>query len=162
MGFLRQEYWSGLSFPFPGDLPDPGIKSTSLTSPALAGMFFTTSAPWKAPKKGQMSSIFLYTPCSNCYPNSRHTYATYSCKQFLTHSENIKWNNPIYHKSVILICFLKVCFFFWFCFLFSFLVCHKRGAFSCLGESHRSKLLWHIAPAFWSKAYTCLFSSAGS
>ena len=41
MGLLRQEYWSGLPFPFPGDLPDPGIKPTS---PALVGGFFTTSA----------------------------------------------------------------------------------------------------------------------
>ena len=41
--FSRQEYWSGLPFPPPGDLPDPGIKSTSLVSPALAGGFFTTS-----------------------------------------------------------------------------------------------------------------------
>ena len=39
MGFPRQEYWSGLLLPSPGDLPDPGIKSTSL---ALAGRFFTT------------------------------------------------------------------------------------------------------------------------
>ena len=37
MGFLRQEYWSGLPFPPPGDLPDPEIKPTSL---ALAGGFF--------------------------------------------------------------------------------------------------------------------------
>ena len=38
-GFPRQENQSGLPFPFPGDLPDPGIESTS---PALAGGFFTT------------------------------------------------------------------------------------------------------------------------
>ena len=37
--FPRQEYWSGLSFPSPGDLPDPGME---LASPALAGEFFTT------------------------------------------------------------------------------------------------------------------------
>ena len=43
MGFSRQEYWSGLPCPAPGDLPDPGIKPTSLTSPTLAGRFFTTS-----------------------------------------------------------------------------------------------------------------------
>ena len=42
-GFSRQEYWSGLPHPPSGDLPDPGIKPTSLTSPALAGGFFTTS-----------------------------------------------------------------------------------------------------------------------
>ena len=40
MGFSRQEYWSGLQFPSPGDLPDPGIEPMSLVSPALAGRFF--------------------------------------------------------------------------------------------------------------------------
>ena len=44
MGFSRQEYWSGLPFLSPGDLPDLRIKPASLTSPALAGGFFTTSA----------------------------------------------------------------------------------------------------------------------
>ena len=47
MGFSRQEYWSGLPCPPPGDLPDPGIKPASLRSPALAGRFFTTSATWE-------------------------------------------------------------------------------------------------------------------
>ena len=42
MEFSRQEYWSGLPFPTPGHLPDPGIKPTSLESPALAGGFLTT------------------------------------------------------------------------------------------------------------------------
>ena len=42
MGFPRPEYWSGLPFPLPGDLPDPGIEMVSLTSPALADGFFTT------------------------------------------------------------------------------------------------------------------------
>ena len=48
--FSRQEYWSywsGLTFPPPGDLPDPGIKLTFLASPALAGGFFTTLPPGK-------------------------------------------------------------------------------------------------------------------
>ena len=44
MEFSRQEYWGGLPFPTPGDLPNPGIEPTSLVSPALAGRFFTTSA----------------------------------------------------------------------------------------------------------------------
>ena len=48
MGFSRQEYWSGLQFPSPRDLPDPGIEPASVISPALAGGFFTTSAPWEA------------------------------------------------------------------------------------------------------------------
>ena len=42
--FSRQEYWSRLPLPIPGDLPDPGIKPESLASPAVAGRFFTTSA----------------------------------------------------------------------------------------------------------------------
>ena len=47
MGFSRQEYWNGLPSPPPGDLPDPGIEPMSLTSPALAGGFFTTCATGK-------------------------------------------------------------------------------------------------------------------
>ena len=46
MGFPRQGYWSGLSFPTPGDIPDPGFK-VSLVSPALAGGSFTTQPPGK-------------------------------------------------------------------------------------------------------------------
>ena len=48
MEFSRQEYWSGWPSPLPGDLPNPGIEPTSLTSPALAAGFFTTSATWEA------------------------------------------------------------------------------------------------------------------
>ena len=50
-GFSRQEYWSGLPCPSPGDFPNPGIEPVSLRSPALAGGFFTTSATWEAPVK---------------------------------------------------------------------------------------------------------------
>ena len=49
MGFSRQECWSGLSCPPPGDLPNPGMEPTSLKSPALAGKFFTTNTTWEAP-----------------------------------------------------------------------------------------------------------------
>ena len=44
----RQEYWSGLPCPYLGDLPNPGIEPASLTSPALASGFLTTSATWEA------------------------------------------------------------------------------------------------------------------
>ena len=47
MGFSRQEYWSGLFCPPPGDLPYLGIELKSLMSSALAGKFFTASATWK-------------------------------------------------------------------------------------------------------------------
>ena len=67
MGFSRQAYWSGLPFPTPGDLRDPGIKPAS---PALAGRFFTTAPPEK-PSFISMTSYFkiesffnsIYNPC---------------------------------------------------------------------------------------------------
>ena len=53
MGFPKQEYWSGLPLPLPGDLPNLGIEPTSLGSPALAGGFFTT-VPLGKPKELSM------------------------------------------------------------------------------------------------------------
>ena len=47
MGFSGQEYWSGLPFPSPGDLPDPGIKPASPVPPASVGRFFTSEPPGK-------------------------------------------------------------------------------------------------------------------
>ena len=48
MGFSRQESWSELPCPPPGDLPHPGMEPESLVSPALAGRFFTAETPGKA------------------------------------------------------------------------------------------------------------------
>ena len=48
-GFFRQEYSSGLPFPPPGDLPNPGLETVS---PSLAGRFFTTVPPGKSPLNG--------------------------------------------------------------------------------------------------------------
>ena len=48
MGFSRQEYWSGLPYLPLENLLNPGIEPVSLTSPPLAGRFFTTSAIWEA------------------------------------------------------------------------------------------------------------------
>ena len=55
MGFSRHEYWSGLSFPLPGDLPHPGVESTSLMPPVLAGRFFTT----RATREGFVYSLYI-------------------------------------------------------------------------------------------------------
>ena len=54
MEFSKQEYWSGLPFPTPGDILDPGIEPTSL---ALAGRFFTTEPP-----RTPLFSIFRNRP----------------------------------------------------------------------------------------------------
>ena len=58
VGFPRQEYWRGLPFPSPGDLPDPGIEPVS---PVLTGGFFTTELPGKPKTKEiqvELKSIF--------------------------------------------------------------------------------------------------------
>ena len=51
MGFSRQEYWSGLPFPPPGDLPNPGMEPVPLVSSALASGFFTTEPPGNLQKQ---------------------------------------------------------------------------------------------------------------
>ena len=56
LGFSRQEHWSGLPCPPPGDLPHPGIEPSPVTSPALAGGFHTTNATWEA------RSLFVEEP----------------------------------------------------------------------------------------------------
>ena len=57
MGLTRKEYWNGMPFPPPGDLPNPGIEPVSLTSPALAGGFFTT---WEA-----AGNVFAHWECKS-------------------------------------------------------------------------------------------------
>ena len=56
IGYSRQEYWSELPCPPPGDLPGPGIKPTT---PALAGGLFTTSATWEAINEVTSRNLFL-------------------------------------------------------------------------------------------------------
>jgi len=54
MEFYKQEDWSELLFPIPGELPNSGIKLVSLASPALAGRFFTTvPSEWTEQKRGR-------------------------------------------------------------------------------------------------------------
>ena len=76
MGFSREEYWSGLPFPSPENLPDPEIQPVS---PALAGRFFTTSATWEAHwplvgvkhrKKGTFPTDNSYLYQTLCYSTS--------------------------------------------------------------------------------------------
>ena len=78
MGFCRQEYWSGLPFLPPGDVPNPGTEPVSSMPPALTGRFFYYEATWEAPK------------CS--------THCKLSLKAKLSHVENynfrLKESNP--------------------------------------------------------------------
>ena len=56
MGFFRQEYWSGLPCPPPGDLPDPGFELASLTSPGLGGEFLLLAPPGKPVEEAYVAS----------------------------------------------------------------------------------------------------------
>ena len=69
MEFSRQEYWSGLPFPTPEDLPGPGMEPTSLVSPPLAGGFFTTSAASEAQLSSSQAQIpkFHWTSDPVCW-----------------------------------------------------------------------------------------------
>ena len=74
MGVSQQQYWNGLPFPPPRDLPDPRIEPESHVSPALAGEFFTTGPPERPPSKllSVINMISLFTPSPSmgmkCYP----------------------------------------------------------------------------------------------
>ena len=70
MEFSRQEYWSELPFPPPGDLPNPGIKPASPASPELAGEFFTSRATGESTLSTFKPPKYLYAnSCRHC---SRH------------------------------------------------------------------------------------------
>ena len=68
----RPEYWSGLPFPPPGDLPDPGTEFTSVVSPALAGGFVTTSTAWEALHSSQVKHSIHSTPCATLAKGPSH------------------------------------------------------------------------------------------
>ena len=75
MGFSKQEYWSGLPFPSPGDLPDPEIK---LVSPALEGMFFTTKSEAAALANPPNQGLSECYACGTLIAFSRKTVFTLS------------------------------------------------------------------------------------
>ena len=74
MGFPSQEYWNGLPFPSPVNLPDPGIKLTSLMSPALAGEIFSTSATLKALRSAWLASVQPFSCISLCSTQTEQLY----------------------------------------------------------------------------------------
>ena len=76
-GFSRQEYWSGLPCPPPGDLPDPGIEPPSLMSPTLVGRFFTTSVTLDALLCFYSSPILPPLSCISCPRRSLSSFLTW-------------------------------------------------------------------------------------
>ena len=81
MGFPRQEYWSGLPCPPPGDLPDPETEPVSPASPALAGGFITTEPPGK-PKSSELLDLIKQSAnISRMSANSRYGWLSQACAQ---------------------------------------------------------------------------------
>ena len=86
MGFSRQEYWSGLPFPSPGDLPDAGTEPMSLVSPTLACGFFTTSITWEA--------LIYRMSCDVMWKSLSHVqlFVTHWTKQYMEFSRWEYWS----------------------------------------------------------------------
>ena len=82
MEFSRQEFWSRLPFPSPGDLPDPEIQPASLASPALAGGFFTC---WAGKPYRMRNSIF------QCFQLKPTSWVSLVCLQSPIHSWTSDW-----------------------------------------------------------------------
>ena len=79
MGFPRQEYWSGLPFPSPGDLHNPGIKPLYLTSPALTGGSFTTSTKKRVNYMTSKILLDSETPLTyNCLAHREHIHTGFT------------------------------------------------------------------------------------
>ena len=96
MGLSRQEYWSGLPCPPPGDLPDPGIQLLSLLSPALVGGFFTTSTT----SGSNLDSSYSTWPCINLFLETRGVprYKTLGSKiKFPLHYHHCFYYNYHHH-----------------------------------------------------------------
>ena len=102
MGFSRQECWSGLPFPSPGDLPDPRIEPMS---PALAGRFFTTEPPGK-PHIGFSTVQFSLSVMSDSLQphESQHTRPPCPSPTPGVHSDSCplsRWCHPAISSSVV-------------------------------------------------------------
>jgi len=72
MGFSRQEYWSGLPFPPPGDLPNPQMEPAAIVSPALAGRFFTAEAPGKPSLHSRVQHLRAMITRVGSLPQNNH------------------------------------------------------------------------------------------
>ena len=125
IGFSREEYWSGFPLPSPRALPKPGVKHTSLMSPALAGRFFTTNATWEALSPSCRRSIhwvfcrrsihWIFTVISTLAHAPQPQYSTYfhckSCEvsvHYIATTTVLGSLNKSFHSHILLItCILK-------------------------------------------------------
>ena len=101
IGFSRQEFWSGLPCPPPGDLLKPGIEPESFMSPALAGRFFTSRVTWEAHKKYYSSVQFRRSVVSDSLQPHESQHARPPCPSSTpgVHS-NSRPLSPWYHPAI--------------------------------------------------------------
>ena len=99
MEFSRQEYWSGLTFPSPGDLPNSGMESTPVMSSALAGGFFTTSTPREALEHDRQSvqckSNWMFTSRWGASDFSRWVKSIFFTFCSVFPSKTKEWGHPV-------------------------------------------------------------------
>ena len=88
MEFSRQEDWSGLLFPPPGNLPDPEIKPGALAAPALAGAFFTTEPPGKL-HEGGLVTVQTLDIIRRCWVTLSTASLSYLFVVFLPHTMGV-------------------------------------------------------------------------
>ena len=91
MRFSRQEYWSGLLFPPPGDLPDPGIEPVPPVSPALAGGFFTTVPPGRPLVQKILKSGLIEIILLMCFLTIQGLYPLFHHPEFLSGYSECGW-----------------------------------------------------------------------
>ena len=135
LGFTRQEYWSGLPCPPPGDLPDPGIEPVSLMSLALAGGFFTTGTTWEAQKMQVSLLIILLNEPLSSQEYEMKTYTlilfTLPSPPHLLDSKYLAETSviPTFRDNVIVAIntFFKKQLFIWLCWV----LVAACGTFSC-------------------------------
>ena len=95
MEFSRKEYWSGLPFPPPWNLPDPGIK---LASPALAGGFFTLSQPPGKPMDLHSCEQDTQNSVNHCCFHNYYSHNAFTVRKMGTYSSH---HNSLKHHVVI-------------------------------------------------------------
>ena len=108
MEFSTQKYWSGLSFPSPGDLLEPGIKLMSLASPAFAGRFFTTEPPGKPLS---LCCCSVSKSCLTHYDPMNCSMPVFPVFHYLPESAQIHvyWDSDVIQPSHPLLCPFSCC-----------------------------------------------------
>ena len=146
MGFSRPEYWSGLPFPSPGDLPNPGFEPLSLTLPALAGRFFTTSATWEVPFSHKIPQILrsLFGPWFffhlSLYVGTLSVWIPR--ERFIFYIATYNYIAYMYHKSAS----------FWWIFELFLITCHIK---ECNHLQSCKNFIWYISISIYLyKTYT--------